>query len=126
MKDLINKILESYPKSFINHNLELILVPKNNTYFRLDDCETELDVKCKMFAWATRCNCKDMPYVYLMRNIDFWSFNTSCFNKALGTSFSREDMKLIYDRLGNDVNRKLTLKFIESGYDMNLLKGEEK
>ena len=69
---------------------------------------------------------KDMPYVHLMRNIDFQGMNTVYFNKALGTSFSREDMMLIYNCLGNGVNRELTVKFIESGYDMNLLKGEEK
>lgn len=125
MKNIIKKIMKIYPNSFINSEFELILVPKNNTYFCLADCETELDVKCKMFEFATRCACKDMPYKQLMRNIDFWGMNTVYFNKVFGTSFSREDMKLIYDRLGNGVNRELTVKFIERGYDMNLLKGDE-
>ena len=126
MKNIIKKIMKSYPNSFINSEFELILVRKNNTYFRLEDCKTELDVKCKLIEYGSRCACKDMPYAYLMRNINFWGMNTVYFNKAMGTSFLREDMELIYDRLGNGVNRELTVKFIESGYDMNLLKGEEK
>ena len=31
-------------------------------------------------------------------------------------------MDLIYTYLGNDVNRKLCVKFIKSGFDMNVLK----
>ena len=37
------------------------------------------------------------------------------------------DMYWIYDKLGNAVNHELTIKFIESGYDLKLLypqKGE--
>jgi hypothetical protein len=35
-------------------------------------------------------------------------------------------MDLIYTRLGNDCNRKLCVKFIESDYDMSVLKECEK
>ena len=39
----------------------------------------------------------------------------------LGTNFTREEMELIYERLGNSCNRELTEKFVGSGYDMKLL-----
>lgn len=45
-------------------------------------------------------------------------------NICLGTSFTREEMMMIYQRLGNCCNHKLTMKFVSSGYDMKLL--EEK
>ena len=48
-------------------------------------------------------------------------------NVYLGTEFTQEDMYWIYDKLGNAVNHELTLKFIASGYDLNLVypkKGE--
>lgn len=32
-----------------------------------------------------------------------------------------EDMYWIYDKLGNAVDHELTIKFIESGYDLELL-----
>lgn len=33
-----------------------------------------------------------------------------------------EDMGIIYDQLGNQVNRLLTIDFIESGYSMDIFK----
>ena len=42
-------------------------------------------------------------------------------NKYLGTNFDFEDMDIIYTKLGNDVNRPLCEKFVDSGYDMNIL-----
>lgn len=46
-------------------------------------------------------------------------------NKFLGTDFTREDMKMIYVNLGNAVHHQKTLEFIDSGYDMELLKYRE-
>lgn len=54
LKSIINHALAVFLKSFINHNNEIILEPRNNVYFRLDEVETELDFKCKMFAWVSR------------------------------------------------------------------------
>ena len=42
-------------------------------------------------------------------------------NKYLGTNFDFEDMGIIYTKLGNDVNRPLCEKFVDSGYDMNII-----
>ncbi|NWL87577.1 hypothetical protein DMN77_08160 [Paenibacillus sp. 79R4] len=114
LKSIINRALHVFPKSFINHNNEIILEPRNNVYFRLDEVETELDFKCKMFAWLSR------PIAEGLNR--YWSpLVLNCFNELLKTNFSKDEMYEIYDRLGNDVNRKLTIRFIESGYDLSLL-----
>ena len=42
------KLARAFPDSFINGGLEFIAHARSNTYFRLDDCYTELDVKCKV------------------------------------------------------------------------------
>ena len=42
-------------------------------------------------------------------------------NRYLGTNFNFQDMDIIYTELGNDCNRPLCEKFIDSGYDMNIL-----
>ena len=42
------KLARAFPDSFINGGLEFIAHARSNTYFRLDDCYTELDVKCKI------------------------------------------------------------------------------
>lgn len=114
LKSIINQTLQVFPKSFISHSNEIILEPRNNIFFRLDDVKTELDFKCKMFAWVSRPIAKGL-------NKYWWPKVLNSFNYAMNTTFLKGDMEKIYDRLGNDVNRKLTIQFIESGYDLSLL-----
>ena len=111
---MIEKALGDFPNSFINQSNEIILEPKNNVYFRLEDVDTDLDFKCKMFAWVSRPIAKGLS--------NHWSSKVlRSFNELMDTSFTKKDMYIIYDRLGNDVNRELTLRFIESGYDLTIL-----
>lgn len=114
MEDYVKKALRLFDKSFINANNEIILEPRNNVYFRLDGVDSELEFKCKMFAWVSRPIAKSLNKYWAPRIL-------KSFNNFFGTNFSKDDMYKIYDRLGNDVNRSLTIKFIESGYDMDLL-----
>ncbi|CAN7413454.1 hypothetical protein LJR015_004048 [Peribacillus frigoritolerans] len=114
LKNMIIHSLKVFPKSFINRSNEIILEPKNNIYFRLEDVKTELDFKCKMFAWVSRPISKSLN--------KYWSPRVlKSFNEFMGTHFTKQEMLKIYDRLGNDVNRKLTIRFIESNYDLSLL-----
>lgn len=114
LKIIINHALHAFPKSFINHNNEIILEPRNNVYFRLDEVESELDFKCKMFAWVSRPIAKGLNKHWAPRVL-------GSFNITKGTNFAKAEMETIYDMLGNDVNRKLCLRFIESNYDLSLL-----
>lgn len=114
LKSIINHTLHAFPKSFINHNNEIILEPKNNVYFRLEGVESELDFKCKMVAWVSRPIAKGLNKHWSPRVL-------SSFNEALGTNFTKNEMYMIYDRLGNDVNRQLSIRFIESNYNLELI-----
>lgn len=114
LTNIVAQALQVFPKSFINRSKEIILEPKNNVYFRLVDVRSELDFKCKMFAWVSRPIAKSLNKYWAPRVL-------KSFNELLGTNFTKDEMYEIYDRLGNDINRKLTIKFIESGYDMTLL-----
>lgn len=114
LKSIINHALQIFPKSFINNSNEIILEPRNNVYFRLDGVNSELDFKCKMFAWLSRPIAKGLN--------KYWSPKVlNGFNRLLNTNFTKEDMYKIYDRLGNDVNRELTIRFIKSNYDLSIL-----
>ncbi len=46
--ELLIKLMRIFYDSFINYNMELIIIPKNNTYFRVDNIKTELDIKRKV------------------------------------------------------------------------------
>lgn len=46
----LKKLMSYFPDSFINRQLELILIPKTNTYFSLRDCLTKIVCWIKYLA----------------------------------------------------------------------------
>lgn len=124
--EYVSKVMRAFPKSFINRNFELIVNPKGNVYFRLEDCTTEIDVKCKLLEYCSRACCYAQPYHSQKHNTIYQYENREHLNEALGTNFTLEDMYMIYAKLGNGINRKLTIKFINSGYDMAVLQNHTK
>ena len=114
---MIKRVSDFRPDSYVNHLNELILIPKTNLYFRLEDVKTELDFKCKVCEWCTK-SCFGGYNKY-------WERETSkLVNYLLGTHFTSRQFEAIYCRLGNRVNHELTEKFVQSGYDLSLLKKE--
>lgn len=116
----LNKLLKYFPDSYINHNLEVILIPKTNTYFSLVGCSTKRDIIAKVLMWCTRDIAKARPYQQQKRNIDFYVDNRDRLEKYLGADVN-VDVDVIYHCLGNGINKELTHRFIESDFDMNLL-----
>lgn len=103
-------------KPFVNNLNEFIAVPKSNSYFRLEDCFNERDIIVKMLHWLSRdCGKAQIP-------IPAKYFNQKGFNEFLGTQFDDDDFNLIYDKLGNGVNPKLTSDFIDCEFDLDILK----
>lgn len=47
-------------------------------------------------------------------------------NKLLDTKFTRDDIELIYTYLGNGIQHDLCLRFVVSGYDLEVLREDEK
>ncbi|XKH51348.1 hypothetical protein LG275_03885 [Chryseomicrobium palamuruense] len=114
IKNFMHLVYRHSPNAFINPSFEVIIEPKNNIYFRLEDIETDLVLKCKVLAWLSRPSCKGVS--------DYWQKRMrNIFNESLGTDFTLNEIETIYTRLGNDINRNLSIKFIESNYDLSLL-----
>ena len=126
--DIIKKLMKAFPKSYIiaagGDEAEFIAHRESNTYFRLIDCYTEFDVQCKVLEWLSRAAHKTAPFNSNRKNKEFNKFILDGINKYLGTTFTVEDMDEIYGYLGNRCNHEKTIKFIESGYDMAVLKGD--
>ena len=114
----LKKLMSYFPDSFINRQLELILIPKTNTYFSLRDCLTKNDVISKVLMWCTRDIDKGETYQQRKRNIDFYVDNRDRLRKYLGSDIN---VHVVYNHLGNGINKELTHRFIESGFDMDLL-----
>lgn len=119
--DIISKAMRAFDGSFINHNNELIMIPKFNVYTILDDVETENDFKVKLCEWFSRECCCALRYSSSKRLNDYWHKNTDIFNQLCGTKFTVSDMARVYSYLGNGCNRPKCIKFVESGFDLSVL-----
>ena len=118
-------LLECFPNSFVNDNGEFIAHLRSNTYFILHNCETPLDIECKVLEWLSRAAHKGMPYSQEWRNRKFREFMLNGINDFLDTNFWEHDMEVIYTYLGNACNHQKTIRFIESGYDFSILESKE-
>lgn len=121
---MVVKLARAFPGGFLNGQGEFIAHEKGNAYFLLTDCDTELDVKCKVLEWLSRDAYKSTPFHRVVQNIKFRRFIFDGICKFLGHDFSFEDMEEIYTHIGNRANHAKTVRFIESGYDLNVLKEE--
>ena len=117
----LKELLGLFPMSYINANMEVILIPKTNTYFSLEGVESRRDIIAKLLMWCSRTVVKGQPFKSEKRNYLFKEIIKEDLNYYLGTLFSDEDMALIYQRLGNEINPELTYRFIDSGFDMEEL-----
>ena len=119
---IVMKLIRAFPNSFINGNGEFIAHREANTYFKLIDCKGEFEVKCKVLEWFSRGAYKTQPFGSKKKNDTYNKFMLDGINKFLDTSFSNKDMKLIYQELGNQVDRRLTNLFISNDYDLDILR----
>jgi len=110
----INKTSQHFDKSFINNNNELILEPKNNVYFRLEDVTNELEFNCKMVEWVSR-HCFAGSSKYWRNKI------RKMLNGYLRVSFSQDEWERIYASLGLKACRNSTIAFVQNDYDINML-----
>lgn len=104
-----------FRNSFINSTNEYIVWPKHNIYFILSDVQSLTDLKCKILNWCSRSCIKGIPERDQKRMRNF-------VNEFLQTDFDYDDFETIYIVLGNAIKKDLTKKFVESGYDLGLLK----
>lgn len=117
----LKELLGLFPRSFINAKLEVILIPKTNTYFSLEGVQSRRDIIAKLLMWCSRSIAKGQPFRSETGNNVFRKLAKRSLNHYLGTLLTDEDMALIYQRLGNGINPELTYRFIDSGFDMEVL-----
>ena len=127
-EELTGKLLECFPKSFINRNGEFIAHKKSNTYMLLENKENWMDVAVGVLEWFSREAFKTAPYKSDAANEKFHRIMLDGINKFLGPCrpLTHEDMELVYTYLGNGANHSLAVQFVESDCDMELLREYER
>lgn len=125
IKDFLIKIMSAFPHSFIKYyvygGFEITLDEQNVLCFSLEEIESDLELKRRFISVVSRCY-KTQPYRTSKRNIQWQQKHISAFNKTLGAKFNIDEIAYIYTYLGNGCNKPIAIKFIESGYDLNVLK----
>ena len=111
----LKTIQKHFYDAYINYNNELIVEPENNIYLVLKNASSDLAFKCQVLAWLSRPSCKGIGTMWQKKIL-------ALVNDLLGTSFTKEEIQLVYGKLGNNINPDLSIAFIESGYDMKLIK----
>ena len=119
--DIVNGAMLLFRGSFINSRNELILIPKFNIYFMLDDVNNESDFKEKLCEYFSRSCCCSLPYSSDASNKKHHKENCEKFNAICGTDFTVDDMQLIYSRLGNGCNHQLAYEFVKSNFTLEVI-----
>lgn len=121
IKEELQHLMHCFPEAFINRNNELVFHPQINYSFILDDCHDSRDVKAKVLMWFSRPCCKTVVYKREKQNDNFHKKMTARLSEYLGVGLTIEQVMVIYQKLGNGVRKDLTYKFIDSGYDFQVL-----
>lgn len=115
MPEYVEKVLPFFPNAHIYKNDEIIIEPKNNIYFRVDNIKSDHEFNCKMLEYCSRSACKGVS--------TYWQrWMRRGLNSYFRKNWSADDMCEIYTRLGNGCNRALCSQFINTGFDLNVLK----
>lgn len=110
-----------FPQSFINNRNELILMPRENLYFLLDNVKSDKDLIVKVLSWCSRDASKSAPYYSDWRNKEYRKIVRNGLNAFLGVNFTEENWLNIYCAVGNDTNKDLCIKLVESNLNLSLL-----
>lgn len=125
IKDFLIKIMLAFQLSRIEYyvygGFVIYLDGKNIFWFSLEKIESDIELKRRFISVVSRCY-KTEPYRTSKCNIEWQQKHISAFNEALGTKFNDDEIEYIYTYLGNGCNKPIAIKFIESGYDLNVLK----
>lgn len=115
------KLRNAFPGSIINAADEFVASRLNNDYFRLEDCNSLEDVQCKVLEWFSRSAHKAIPFQDERDNLFYQEKLLNSINRFLGTTFSKKDITIVYDILGNACKHNLTIQFVRHGFDMDYL-----
>lgn len=117
VKEKLDRALDMFDGSFVHISDELILSKKWNIYFRLPDIKTasEFDYKILSYLSFYTASHHFKPSSAQSK----WALNK--INRWFKKEFTIDEMQKIYAKLGNGANRELGVRFIESGFEMELL-----
>lgn len=114
------RLMGAFAGSFVSRNGEFVVSKTLNQRIYVDGCSLR-EIQCKVLERFSRDACASRPYRTESANVKVHERMRSGINRFLGTDFSPADMCMIYECLGGREARGLTLRFIDSGFNMKVL-----
>jgi|LSQX01.2.fsa_nt_gb hypothetical protein len=118
---ILGQIVGINQGTFVNALGEIIIERKDNVWFRLTTCNNYRDIQKKCLHFLSRPMMQYSQYRPRTKTIC-----SNVFYHFVPIKFTNAEIELIYSRLGNCCNEELTEKFIDSGFDIKILKKEDK
>lgn len=112
----VRELMKLFGNSFINAQNELILIPKTNLYFRLDDVRNKKDLIYKIIAWCSRDASKSKPYRREKYNEKYREYVIDRLNCFLGVAWSEERWLDLYTLYGNGIHKEDCIKMIDNNF----------
>ena len=108
------RLMSLFEDSYVNSSNELILIPRTNLYFRLDNVKTIEDLCYKIIAWCSRDASKTEPFHSRQRNEQYRAVVRNKLNKFLGVDLTEDNWMVLYTHFGNGVNELECREFIKT------------
>ena len=117
VKELVKKTIDFFEEygvnTFVNDCNELILIPKINAYFRLEDVNSKEDFLTKVIAYLSYYGAKNHW------NNRFSPMMCQYISFICDTDFEEEDIDKIYITVANSL--KASREYVKSNFDERLL-----
>ena len=121
---VVRALLYAFPNSVIAESTGTFLANFEHTHhpwgLYLPYYKTELDVDCAVLEWLSKAACEMNPLTH-EKNADYVPGALESINRFLDTDFDDETIGLIWAKLGQAINHELTVRFVESGYNPDVL-----
>lgn len=121
MTNEVFELMSHFPGSYIKGKY-LWLDSRKGCEILIDGIEDGLALRCELLEWASRSIAKGMPYGSERMNGLYRRSLLLGLNNFLGVNWTPEDIMKVYQYLGNAIDHNKTVLFIESGYNMEVLR----
>ena len=106
----------------LTEKCEKVVAKKGLFGWKVREPQYPEDIDYKVLEWLSRSACKGQPYSQEWRNRKYRKRMLDGINDYMDTNFAEDEMMEIYTYIGNACNHQRTIKFVESGYDLKVLK----
>lgn len=122
MVQTIKTLGECFPGGYVNFDQEFVAHRRAGAVCDMKGCTSPLELRCRVIEQLVGHCCKTRPFKGAEANVSFRRFMMEGMGRFLGVKLVESEYELVYERLGNGIDRQLTVEWVRSGYDLRVLR----